>query len=50
MPTETLKLLLARADETFGKERTQQLRVDIEQASDDIDKVRAVALETDDEP
>lgn len=50
MATETLKVLLSRADEMLGKERAAQLRADIEQTADDIDKLRAIALEVEDEP
>ena len=50
MSTEIAKILTLRAEEKFGKERTEQLRVDIEQTAADIEKLRAASVETDDEP
>jgi hypothetical protein len=50
MFTEVQKALLSHADEKFGKERAQQLRSDIELAADDIEKLRAVPLQIEDEP
>jgi len=47
---ETRKTLLSHAEEQFGKERTEQLRSDIELAADDIEKIRAVPLQVEDEP
>jgi hypothetical protein len=50
MPTELARVLLSRADEKFGKERAEQLRSDIEQTADDIEKLRAIPLQIEDEP
>ena len=50
MPSDVLRFLLSRADETLEKERARQLRPDLEQAAQDIEKLRAVPLEVDDEP
>jgi hypothetical protein len=50
MPAEVQKALFSDAEEKFGKERAQQLRSDIELAADDIDKIRAVPLQVEDEP
>ena len=44
------KLLFSHAEETFGKERVEQLRSDIELAADDIEKIRAIPLQVEDEP
>jgi len=49
MPSEVHKFLLSRADEKFGTERTQQLHLDIEQAADDLEKIRAIPLQVEDE-
>jgi hypothetical protein len=50
MSSQILRFLLSRADETLGKERAEQLRSDLEQTADDIEKLRAIPLEVDDEP
>jgi hypothetical protein len=50
MPSEVRKFLFSQADEKLGKERTEQLRSDIELAADDIEKIRAVPLQVEDEP
>jgi hypothetical protein len=50
MPVEVSKNLFSHADEKFGKERTEQLRSDIELAADDIEKICAVPLRIEDEP
>jgi len=47
---EVQKALFSHADEKFGKERAEQLRSDIEQAADDIEKIRAIPLQIEDEP
>jgi hypothetical protein len=47
---EIRKFLLSHAEEKFGKDRTEQLRSDIELAADDIEKIRAIPLQIDDEP
>jgi hypothetical protein len=47
---EVQKVLLSHADEKFGKERTEQLRPDVELAADDIEKIRAIPLQIEDEP
>ena len=49
MPQELHKSLLSEADEKFGTERTQQLRPDIELAADDLEQVRSVPLQVEDE-
>jgi hypothetical protein len=38
------------AEEKFGKERAEELRSEIEQLRVDIEKLRSMALEFDDEP
>jgi len=38
------------AEEKFGKTRAEELRADIEQLSVEIDKLRSVLLDIDDEP
>ena len=38
------------AEEKFGKERAEELDSDIEQLHADIDKLRSVPLDFDDEP
>ena len=43
------KTLFSQAEEQFGKERTEQLRSDIELAADDIEKIRAIPLQVEDE-
>jgi hypothetical protein len=50
MSTEIARILTSRAEETFGKERTEQLRADIDQAAGDIEKLRAISVEIEDEP
>ena len=50
MSTEIERVLKTRAEEEFGKERAQQLQSDIEQAARDIEKLRAITLEVEDEP
>jgi hypothetical protein len=50
MSTEIASILTSRAEEKFGKERAEQLRSDIEQAAVDLEKVRAIPLEIEDEP
>jgi hypothetical protein len=47
---EVQKVLFSHADEKFGKERAEQLRSDIELAADDIEKIRAIPLQIEDEP
>ena len=47
---EVRKALFSQAEEKFGQERVAQLRADIELAADDIEKIRAVPLQTEDEP
>jgi hypothetical protein len=47
---EVEKVLFSHADEKFGKERVEQLRSDIELAADDIEKIRAIPLQIEDEP
>ena len=47
---EVRKTLLSHAVEKFGKERTEQLRSDIELAADDLEKIRAIPLQIEDEP
>jgi hypothetical protein len=42
--------LQERAEEKFGKSRAEELRPDIEQLSVEIDKLRSVLLDIDDEP
>jgi hypothetical protein len=49
MPSEVHTALLSLADEKFGTERTQQLRPDIDLAADDLDEIRAVPLQVEDE-
>ena len=44
------KILFSHAEEQFGKERTEQLRSDIELAADDLEKIRAIPLQVEDEP
>ena len=50
MSTEIARILTSRAEEKFGKERAEQLRSDIEQAAGDLEKLRAIPVEIDDEP
>ena len=50
MSTEIASILSSRAEEKFGKERAEQLRPDIEQAADDIEKLRMTPIELEDEP
>jgi hypothetical protein len=50
MPSEVRKFLSSQADEKLGKERAEQLRSDIELAADDIEQIRAVPLQIEDEP
>jgi hypothetical protein len=50
MSSEPQRILFAHAEEKFGKERAEQLRSDIEQAAGDIEKLRAVPLQVEDEP
>ena len=50
MSTEIAKGLTSRAEEKFGKDRATQLRSEIEQASSDIEKLRAAEVEVEDEP
>jgi hypothetical protein len=50
MSTEVQKALFSHADERFGKERAEQLRSDIELTADDIEKLRAIPLQVEDEP
>jgi hypothetical protein len=38
------------AEEKFGKERAEELRPEIEQVHADIDKLRSLPLDFDDEP
>ena len=38
------------AEEKFGPERAEQLRSEVEQLEADIEKLRSVPLEFDDEP
>ena len=38
------------AEEKFGKERAEELRPEIEQLQADIDKLRSMPLDFDDEP
>jgi hypothetical protein len=47
---EVRKTLLSHAAEKFGTERTEQLRSDIELAADDLEKIRAIPLQIEDEP
>ena len=47
---DTRKTLFPHAEEQFGKERSEQLRSDIELTADDIEKIRAVSLQVEDEP
>ena len=47
---EIQKVLFSRADEKFGKERAEQLRSDIEQAAADLEKIRSIPLQIEDEP
>ena len=42
--------LIARAEEKFGKQRAEELRVEIEQLAAEIEKLHAIPLEVDDEP
>jgi hypothetical protein len=44
------KFLFSHAEEKFGKERVEQLRSDIELAADDIEKIRSIPLQVEDEP
>ena len=48
--TEEAKAITSRAEQKFGNKRTEELQLDLEQLASDIEKVRAVAVETDDEP
>ena len=50
MSTEIATILISRAEEKFGKERAGQLRADIAQAADDLEKLRAISVEIEDEP
>lgn len=38
------------AEEKFGKERAEELRFEIEQLAAEIEKLRSVPLDIDDEP
>ena len=50
MSDEVRKVLVFEAARKFGQERMEQLRADIELAADDIEKVRSVPLQIEDEP
>ena len=50
MPTEIAKDLKSRADEKFGKERTDELRSELEQLAAEIQQLRNTPLEIEDEP
>jgi hypothetical protein len=50
MSTEIANILISYAEEKFGKERSEQLRADIEQAAGDLEKLRAISVEIEDEP
>ena len=43
------KTLFSTAEEQFGKERTEELCSDIELAAEDIEKIRAIPLQVEDE-
>ena len=47
---ETAQILLARAEEMFGRLRVDELRSDIEQVAADLNEVAAAKIESDDEP
>ena len=46
LPMDLFKI----AEEKFGKERAEQLRPEIEQLAAEIEKLRSVPLDIDDEP
>jgi hypothetical protein len=48
--TQRKKEINFRAEEEFGKERTQELQGDLEQLVSDIERLHEVALDIDDEP
>ena len=50
MPSEVRKFLFSQAVEKLEKDRVEPLRSDIELAADDIEKIRAVPLQIEDEP
>ena len=50
MSTEIARILTLRAEEKFGKERTDELRSDIQQMAQDIEQVRQTPVDIDDEP
>jgi hypothetical protein len=38
------------AEQKFGKQRAEELREDIQQVEDDLERLRSVPLELEDEP
>jgi hypothetical protein len=44
------KDLFSQAEEKFGKERADQLRSDIQLTADDLEKIRTIPLQVEDEP
>ena len=50
MSTEITGILTSRAEEKFGKERTEQLRAEIQQMASEIEQLRKTSVEIEDEP
>ncbi len=50
MSTEIAKDLASRAEEKFAKERADQLRSELEQMAAEIQQLRNIPLEIEDEP
>ena len=49
-PSETTQVLLARAEQKFGRPRAEELRSDIEQIAADLKELAAAKIEFGDEP
>ena len=47
---ETMKFLLTRAEEMYGRARAEELRSDIEQIAADLQELDAARVEFGDEP
>ena len=45
-----IQILISRAEDRYGRQRTEELRSDIEQIAADIKELSAAAIEFDDEP
>ena len=42
--------LMKKAEDQFGKDRAEELRPEIEQLASELEKLRSVSLQIDDEP